>query len=75
MAHASEYEVYWKDKACNGIVYLLFSKTEKKKYVGLTRRPMEVRLSSHKKQANKATGTEGSLQEAINTYGMDDFYS
>lgn len=73
MAHASEYEVYWKDKACNGIVYLLFSKTEKKKYVGLTRRPMEVRLSSHKKQANKATGTEGSLQEAINTYGMDDF--
>lgn len=69
----SEYDVYWKEKPCNGIVYLLSSKTEKKEYVGLTRRPLQTRINSHKKQAETKPGTEGSLQEAINAFGMGDF--
>jgi hypothetical protein len=72
-AQTSEYNVYWKEKPCNGIVYLLSSKTEKKAYVGLTRRPLQTRMDSHKKQAAKTPGTEGSLQKAINAFGMDDF--
>ena len=70
---AAEYQMYWKDKPCDGKIYVLTSKTEGKKYVGLTRRPIETRLNGHKKRAEKNTGTKGSLQEAINKFGMDDF--
>lgn len=72
-AQGTGYDVYWEDKPCNGVIYLLSSKTEKKKYVGLTRRPIQTRIDSHKKQAAKKPGTKGSLQEAINAFGIDDF--
>ena len=72
-AQGTGFDVYWEDKPCNGVIYLLTSQTENKKYVGLTRRPIQTRISSHKKQAAKTPGTEGSLQEAINAFGIDDF--
>lgn len=72
-AQGTGYDVYWEDKPCNGVIYLLSSKTEKKKYVGLTRRPIQTRMRNHKKHAEKTPGTKGSLQEAINAFGIDDF--
>ncbi|MDC0130813.1 hypothetical protein OAI05_02925 [Planktomarina temperata] len=33
-AQGTGYDVYWEDKPCNGVIYLLSSKTEKKNMLG-----------------------------------------
>lgn|GEM_PF-3408540 len=63
----------WRSKKCKGLIYLCSSKTEKKNYIGLTRRPFDNRIIQHEKDAIAGKGKEGSLQEAIRKYGFNDF--
>ena len=63
----------WETKKCEGLIYLVTSNTERKSYVGLTRKSLERRKSGHLKSAKYGAGSEGSLQEAIRKYGEQDF--
>lgn len=65
--------IRWREKKCNGLIYLLTSKTENKNYIGLTRRKFTQRINGHKKEFTRNRGTQGSLQEAIRKYGFGDF--
>lgn len=63
----------WQSKQCNGIIYLCKNLNNCKKYVGITRRPLETRKAGHEKDALAGRGGEGSLQEAIRKFGFNNF--
>ena len=63
----------WQSKQCNGIIYLCKNLNNGKKYVGITRRPLETRKAGHEKAALAGRGGEGSLQEAIRKFGFNNF--
>ena len=63
----------WRSKKCNGIIYLCKNVKNGKKYVGITRRPLETRKAGHEKVAQAGSGGKGSLQEAIRKFGFHNF--
>ncbi len=62
-----------KARSVRGIVYLVTNTKNGRRYVGITTRPLDQRIKTHKSAARRGKGSDTTLQEAIREFGIAAF--